>query len=558
MNRHADHIESLEKIFRGKPQRLEWLSLLPSEMKWESTAVVLRNTTFETVEMGASPLSKFLGHKVHWIYSSYDASLPQIESLLGEKRCDLVVLWMDWSFLETRAPEEQKRFVNQTMERIADAHSGPILANLWKSTSPLQKILVTEFEKNARLIAIDVEEISALNGVAAFDTRSSEITKSCFSKEFDLTFARTLTCSIWPALAGAQLRGIIIDLDHTAYRGVLGEDGLDGIEFTPTHKRIWKRLAELKQQGFLLAISSKNDLEDVKRLLALPSVALNFEDFAVVAANWNSKAENIRTILTKFNFSPEYVLFIDDNPNELLNVKSEIPGLQVMRADSEGLATLLALHDYPGVRRTHTDSAAALRTADIQANEKRVELSSRMKGSKHDYLKELQIEILIEKDRFEVVERIADLAKKTNQFNLTFARTEREKIDGLLTEKSGHVYSLALCDRFSNSGVVGGALVEKIEELATFSEFLFSCRALGRDAETVFFQEMLKDLESEGITEVELKVVKGPKNQPAMDWLKTLDIGEGLTRLPIDEMTARCRKLLNNYPAKITWKANAQ
>ena len=82
-------------------------------------------------------------------------------------------------------------------------------------------------------------------------------------------------------------------------------------------------MKQLKSQGFLLTIASKNEEEDVKEFfIKRKDFPFNWNDFAVIKANWELKSQNILTIAKMLNIGTDAMLFIDDNPAEIQNVES--------------------------------------------------------------------------------------------------------------------------------------------------------------------------------------------------------------------------------------------
>ncbi len=531
------------------PKKIDWhtLQAKPNE-GMPLDALVMRNTTFEIIASATKLILDFCGQNVSWSYSSYDNTFSQLEQLVQKKKWAFVLFWVDWGFLENQDKPEATKFIKSTFSRISNSFDGYVFVNTWRSKSSVDLAINSEINNFQKIIAVNVEDIALMNEIDLFNKGHSELTTSCFSKQFDVAAARSIACSILPAVLGVQLRGLIIDLDGTMYNGLLGENGPTGIVLTEWHKRIWQKILELKNQGLLLAVSSKNNSNDVEKLFSREDLPLKVDDFAVIAANWQSKIKNINDIITAFNFSEENVLFIDDNPNELFSVSAALPKLRLFKADESGQATFLALNEYPGLKWLKTDDAAKDRTRDIQANFKRKELAEKYSGSNYNYLKELDIKIEINRDSISNVSRLSDLANKTNQFNLTFKRTNESAIKSLVQSKTGHSYTLTLSDRFADSGIVGGAIVRQDKNIAFLEEYLFSCRALGRGAETYFLREILYDLIESNVDKIEFTVVKGPKNQPALEWLSTLNLSEGVTVVSIDDLIKKCDQILVDYP----------
>src|SRR5438067_1396728 len=74
------------------------------------------------------------------------------------------------------------------------------------------------------------------------------------------------------AALGMDLKCIVLDLDNTLWSGVLGEDGPEGIRLGESYpgiafRRFQQYLLGLYDHGYILAISSKNNEEDVLQVL---------------------------------------------------------------------------------------------------------------------------------------------------------------------------------------------------------------------------------------------------------------------------------------------------
>src|SRR5262249_29838801 len=70
------------------------------------------------------------------------------------------------------------------------------------------------------------------------------------------------------AALGMDLKCIVLDLDNTLWGGVLGEDGLEGIRLGESYpglafRRFQQYLLGLYDHGYILAVSSKNNEDDV-------------------------------------------------------------------------------------------------------------------------------------------------------------------------------------------------------------------------------------------------------------------------------------------------------
>jgi len=86
---------------------------------------------------------------------------------------------------------------------------------------------------------------------------------------------------------------LVLDLDNTLWGGILGEDGIHQLKLGHDFPgniflRIQREARELKNQGVLLALLSKNDEADVRQAFReLPDMELKWEDFVSKRVNFN-------------------------------------------------------------------------------------------------------------------------------------------------------------------------------------------------------------------------------------------------------------------------------
>ena len=105
------------------------------------------------------------------------------------------------------------------------------------------------------------------------------------------------------ALLGLSKKCLVLDLDNTVWGGVIGEDGIDGIELgghSPegeAHAELQRYASELRGRGIVLAVCSKNNDADAREPFERhPEMVLSLDDIAVFQANWQDKATNLREI----------------------------------------------------------------------------------------------------------------------------------------------------------------------------------------------------------------------------------------------------------------------
>ena len=139
----------------------------------------------------------------------------------------------------------------------------------------------------------------------------------CFIPELAFNIA-----NIVKSIFGRNKKVLAVDLDNTLWGGVIGDDGIDGIEIgnetasAECFSAFQKYLKEQKKIGVLLTVASKNDYENAVAGLSHPDSILRTDDFINIKANWNSKDVNISETAEEMVLLPESFVFADDNPAE--------------------------------------------------------------------------------------------------------------------------------------------------------------------------------------------------------------------------------------------------
>jgi FkbH-like protein len=143
------------------------------------------------------------------------------------------------------------------------------------------------------------------------------------------------------------------------------------------------------------------------------------------------------------------------------------------------------------------------------------------------YLSSLEIEITIEKDKLNQIERLSQLTQKTNQFNLTTKRYTENQIKNFILNQDFHVYSLSVRDKFGENGITGMCIMHeiKIDDVIVLNidSFLMSCRIIGRNIEFQFFNTIMKQFVDYKINKIEALYIKSKKNEQVNDFYEKLN-----------------------------------
>jgi FkbH-like protein len=206
-------------------------------------------------------------------------------------------------------------------------------------------------------------------------------------------------------------------------------------------------------------------------------------DIASFVANWQNKADNIRTIAQELNIGLDALCFIDDNPFERNLVRQELPMVAVPEVSDDPTGYPVALADagyFEGLAVTDEDRE---RTSQYQGNKARDALKAAVTDLP-SYLRGLEMQLIWKRFDRIGLQRIVQLINKSNQFNLTTRRYTDEDVLAVMADPNAFGLQLRLTDRFGDNGIIAiiiGRLLDN-KDLA-IDTWLMSCRVLGRQVE---------------------------------------------------------------------------
>ena len=493
-------------LFEKDTCRTELLSYV-STIEPSHRVAIYRNHSFELVENTIKPYLDYGGLNIDFLYSSYDDSLSFIEL---DTSVDAVVLWLDLSLYEMSNLSvfilERVKYLREIFDR--NVLFIPCSTDISFDTSDF------------KIEQYSLTPIQDALGDQFFDLRMESFSGTKLSSKAILEVSRDLGLNYLPGLLKPNLKGVVVDLDNTLYRGVLGEDGVDGVELTDGHRELQVKLKELSQQGFFLSISSKNDEGDVLRLLdERKDFPLKSEDFVNIYANWESKADSIASIAASLNIASDSLVFIDDNLGELVSVLEKHPTINVIWAKDDALLTFNVLSNFPGLLKLESKKEDSLRKGDVLANKKRLEIQNSL--SLESYIKELNMELLFEIDKLDVMARVSELSNKTNQFIFSYQRYNAQQIKNLMDDDDSVVVAISLADRLSESGIIGVVVLRQCEDLALLEECFVSCRALGRGIDqAIVLGGVSVAMQRLELNRLKINFSKGERNAPAEKFVK--------------------------------------
>ena len=321
-----------------------------------------------------------------------------------------------------------------------------------------------------------------------FDPKMYVNADMVYSIDFLPYIAKSIT-DIIQSITGTFKKCLILDLDNTTWGGIIGDDGIEGIQIgylgigkVFTELQLWAR--QLKQRGIILAICSKNTEAIAQTpFVSHPDMVLRLDDIAVFVANWETKVDNIRHIQSILNIGFDSMVFVDDNPFEREMVKSAIPDITVPELPEDPAEYMLYLRSLNLFETASVTEEDEQRTRQYKEEAQRNTLLKSF-NDESDFLANLHM-VSVPKpiDQFNIP-RVAQLSQRSNQFNLRTIRYTEEDIKQISTDANYHTLSLSLKDRFGDHGLIGVIILKKLDEATLFIDtWIMSCRVLKRGME---------------------------------------------------------------------------
>ena len=335
-----------------------------------------------------------------------------------------------------------------------------------------------------------------------------------------LPYVASRAIDIVSALRGQFKKCLILDLDNTVWGGVIGDDGLEGIQLGHglgigkafTEFQMWVK--KLKQRGIIICVASKNNEEIAKEPFEKhPDMVLKLDDIAVFMANWETKVDNIRAIQQILNIGFDSMVFLDDNPFERNMVRENIPGITVPELPEdpgEYLEFLYGENLFETVSYSGTDKD---RTKQYQVEAQRVSLQKTF-TNEADFLKSLNMVSVVSGFTKFNTPRVAQLSQRSNQFNLRTVRYTEADIEALAADKNVIDLSFTLEDKFGDNGLIAVVIMKKQDEETLFVDTWFmSCRVLKRGMENFTLNTMVEQAKAKGYKRIVGEYLPTPKNK---------------------------------------------
>lgn len=268
-----------------------------------------------------------------------------------------------------------------------------------------------------------------------------------------------------------DIKFIVWDLDDTLWQGTLA----DGDAVCLNEARV-RFVRAFNQCGLVSAVCSKNDFSKAKQQLEAFEL---WDDFVTARIAFTSKGQVIKQLIEDMQLRPVNVLFIDDNPHNLHEVKSVVPDIHILNAHSSECDMQLQalLNQYQHIQKN--------RVTDYKMLQAKLEDRKMQAVSNEAFLKSsgIHLAFAVTMENLDFKERIVELINRSNQLNYTQSRTTLEALVSQMMDIMAYEScSVFVWDKYGYYGLVGFALINRRTQV--FEHFVFSCRVMHMGIET--------------------------------------------------------------------------
>lgn len=402
-------------------------------------------------------------------------------------------------------------------------------------------------ESNIRVVSM--QQLDEISGPAKRFSVQSELTAGF---PYQLPHASAMA-ELLAALVQnpSPKKGLITDLDDTMWSGILGEVGVEGVSWdldrhSHLHGVYQQFLGSLASAGVLIGVASKNDAAQVDRALERKDLILPKEKVFPIEAHWSAKSESVGRILKAWNIGPEAVVFVDDSPMEIAEVKAAFPQIHCIgfpRSDPNAIWGLLhQLRDLFG--KSDISSEDLLRLESIRAAGAFREGLPGDRNSADDFLQKAEAELEFSFAKEPRDTRAFELLNKTNQFNLNGRRITETAWREYLSDPTSFLMTANYEDKYGPLGKIA-VLLGKVERRSvTINCWVMSCRAFSRRIEHQTLKQLYERFDA---AEIVLDYQATPRNGPLQEFFAGIAETPLTTPLsiPRGDFTERCPALFH-------------
>ncbi len=380
--------------------------------------------------------------------------------------------------------------------------------------------LIGFFSKSTSCYLLSINEAVSLYEVSElFDLKSDSVGHMPFSQDAYAAIA-TLLCRKIRTLKDDPYKVIAVDCDNTIWGGICGEDGVDGLLIDENYQAVQQFLVKKQEEGFLIVLCSKNNEQDVWEVLETrKEMKLRPKHIVGHKINWDLKSKNIIQLSKELNVGIDSFIFIDDSMFEIEQMMTNCPEVLSLlmpenKEDFEGF-----LKNNWAFDRLYVTEEDAQRSDMYKAEQERNKAKLNEGALIDDFIKSLNISVLIEDLTEQNIERAAQLTRRTNQFNANGIRRSEGELLSQYKKETTLNWTIKVSDKFGDYGLVGVMLGEVKNKILYINTFLLSCRVLGRNVENVIKEKVESYCLEINVDSIVLNYKETPKNKPFKEFV---------------------------------------
>ncbi|WP_419194452.1 HAD-IIIC family phosphatase [Novipirellula herctigrandis] len=449
----------------------------------------------------------------------------------------LLIRLQDWTQSSIEGLVERGNEFSQKVREFATQSSSPTLI-CFCPDSPDAPEQVSQITRQVELqITAELADVVGLYLTSTRELMDTYPVNDYFDKVADRTghvpYTRPFYASLGTmitrrihAILRPPTKVVVLDCDNTLWSGACGELGSRGVEVGEPFRNLQRQMLDLRANGMLLALCSKNHEQDVWDVFEQnPSMLLRREHIAASEINWKPKSENLRQLASKLGLGLDSFLLLDDNHIEIAEVRSRCPSVLAIQVPSPNRIPSFLRHvwalDRPKITTDDRGRADGY-LAELQRRDVR-----QSSVSLRQFLMDLELVVRFEQVNETNLERMSQLTQRTNQFNSSLLRRTGPELRALVSSSEYFAFAVDVSDKFGDYGFVGLMLCRQQERSLLVDSFLLSCRALGRGVEHHMMRRLGELALELNLSEVTFPFVSGERNTPAAIFLESLGEGFG-------------------------------
>ena len=437
--------------------------------------------------------------------------------------------------------DRQLSRLNRALRKAA--HSVPVVVSL--PTLPLPPLFYTppninSAEKTKLLLSlakfaadlseepgIRILDSQALDSVSPPATRFDIKSEILSGFPYKLPHASALAQSMASVLqTRSPKKGLITDLDDTLWSGILGEVGVDGVNWSLEHHShihgLYQQfLSSLASAGVLVGVASKNDAALVQQAFDRKDLLLKKDKVFPFEVHWHRKSDSVQRILKSWNIGTEAVVFIDDSPMEAAEVKAAFPAMECLvfkKDDYQSVWDFLA-NLRASFGKTAISNEDAIRLESLRSVAPLLDALGQDGNASDEFLKRADALVSFDFTKRPKDGRAFELVNKTNQFNLNGKRFSESEWTKFLADPTSFLITVTYQDKYGPLGKIAVLLGKLNEKKLHVAAWVMSCRAFSRRIEHHSLKRLFEKFDAD---EAVFDFQPTERNGPTQDFFQEL------------------------------------